>query len=75
MMFITAKGYLGMGREVMEIGDWLCVFLGAETPFLLREASYQHEFNFLGECYVHGIMDGEVMSTVDEHATEAFTLV
>jgi hypothetical protein len=75
MMFVTAKGYLGMGREVVAIGDWLCIFLGAETPFLLREVSSQSEFNLLGECYVHGIMDGEAMSATDEHPDETFTLI
>jgi hypothetical protein len=75
MMFVTAKGYLGMGREVVETGDLVCIFFGAETPFLLRQAPCRQNFTFLGECYVHGIMDGEAMSMADKHTAEPFTLV
>ena len=63
-MFLTDKGYLGLGHEGFQVGDVVFIFLGGEVPFLLREAAPEKKtaFRFLSECYVHGVMDGEIMS-------------
>jgi len=50
-------------------GDMVCLFMGAQVPFLLRplstsdgERSNQKPiYQLVGECYVHGMMDGEGM--------------
>jgi hypothetical protein len=45
-------------------GDIVCVFLGMEVSYLLREVpstSTERHFQLVGECYVHGIMDGEAL--------------
>lgn len=42
-----------------ERGDIVCVFLGDSMPVILR--SVDRHFQFVGECYVHGIMRGEAM--------------
>lgn len=63
-MIVTEKGYLGLVQEGTRIGDVVCVFTGGETPFVLRPLSPGHEgrFQFLRECYVHGVIDGEVIN-------------
>jgi hypothetical protein len=60
-MFLTTRGYLGLGQEGFRPGDIVCILSGGEVPFLLRQLRPQHPeaFHFLGECYVHGVMDGE----------------
>jgi hypothetical protein len=73
-MFMTAQGYIGLGHEGFRTGDIVCVFSGGEVPFLLRETANEPKrmFQLLSECYVHGIMDGELMNDLTEHPLEEF---
>ena len=58
--FITTKlGYMGLAPARSQIGDVVCVIKGGKVPFVLRE-SPGGLYQFVGETYVHGIMDGEV---------------
>ena len=57
--FITKKGYLGLGPGPMEVGDSVCVLFGGKTPFILRKE--EDHFKLIGESYIHGIMEGEVI--------------
>jgi hypothetical protein len=60
-LFMTSKGYLGVGQERVKADDKICIFLGAAVPFLLREMKDSNGFyQLIGECYIHGIMDGEL---------------
>jgi len=57
--FRLDNGYVGVGQDVLEDGDICCVLFGAKVPFIIRPCgSY---FRLVGECYVHGIMNGEAM--------------
>jgi hypothetical protein len=38
-------------------GDLICLLLSGKVPFLLRPNG--DEYELVGECYVHGLMDGE----------------
>jgi Heterokaryon incompatibility protein (HET) len=58
----TAGGLMGIGPEEVQIGDKIYVVLGSNVPFILRDQR-NGTFTFVGECYVHGIMDGEVMKS------------
>jgi hypothetical protein len=69
--FKSDKGHLGLAPESAEIGDIVCIFHGAVVPFVLRPEA-DGRYRLLGEAYVHGIMDGEFMSTA--HSTENFIL-
>jgi hypothetical protein len=64
-MFITSRGYIGLGPEHTQIGDEVAILLGGSTPFMLREAvsakAGETHWNLLGDCYVHGCMDGELV--------------
>ncbi|KAI9857129.1 MAG: hypothetical protein M1813_008620 [Trichoglossum hirsutum] len=57
VVFASSSGYLGLAPESSQEGDLLCVIPGNETPLLLRPGS-NGRMAFVGECYVHGIMDG-----------------
>ena len=54
-------GYMGIGPPCMRPGDSICVFLGGNVPWIARQEG--PEYILIGECYVHGIMDGELMQT------------
>jgi hypothetical protein len=55
--FRTQKGYMGLGPNVIEIGDLVCILFGGHVPFILRPKNGY--FLLVGEAYVHGIMEGE----------------
>jgi hypothetical protein len=59
--FITSSGRLGLGPAAMLPGDRVVVFFGAELPFILRKDNEGY-YQVIGEAYVHGIMDGEIMA-------------
>ncbi len=70
--FISRKGFIGLGPENMQVGDIVHIFLGANVPFVLRPRPQQTAvseqgtaYEFVGNCYVQGIMDGEAMHGVD----------
>ncbi|KAH9938936.1 heterokaryon incompatibility protein-domain-containing protein [Amylocystis lapponica] len=56
----TGTGYVGVVPRTAKPGDWVCALLGGEMPFVLRDKG-NGQFRLIGECYLHGIMDGEVM--------------
>lgn len=62
--FVTSRGYMGLGPPRVEVGDVVCVFPGLSVPVIMRkmDGHYKHQ----GQCYVHGIMDGEVMESLDK---------
>ena len=63
-VFVTEKGYLGLGPGNTNKGDFVCVLLGGPVPFVLRQ-DRDDEFVLVGEAYVHGAMSGEVMKEAE----------
>lgn len=57
---ISTEGFVGLAPAHSQPGDWICIILGANFPFLLRRRSIG-AYELIGEAYVHGIMDGEGM--------------
>jgi hypothetical protein len=56
---------MGLVSADVQEGDSVSVFLGGCTPFALKRMSEGH-YEFLGERYVHGLMNGEAISYMDE---------
>lgn len=48
-----------VGPDIMEAGDVVVVLYGGRTPFLIRRRE-GGTWMLVGECYVHGMMNGEV---------------
>ncbi|TDZ34324.1 Heterokaryon incompatibility protein 6, OR allele [Colletotrichum spinosum] len=53
-----------------EIEDYVVLLEGFSTPFVLRrskagDGTEAEEFKVVGDCYVHGIMDGELLRRKD----------
>lgn len=62
--FITGKRqYMGVAPDIAEPGDKICIVPGSCAPFVVRPKG--EHFQLIGECYVHGIMDGEAMKMGD----------
>lgn len=62
-VFLTKKGYLGVGPRYSKVGDEAWVIFGGYAPFLVRKVggSEMKRHVMVGECYVHGVMKGEAM--------------
>ena len=71
-VYVTTKGYIGLGPQSMEVGDEVWVVCGAKTLYVLRSKpkdcttlegpTIQQErdkFTLVGETYLHGFMHGE----------------
>lgn len=65
---LTEKRYFAMIPSDAEVGDHICVFLGAQVPFVLRQTGAG--FRLVGDCFVQGFMDGEIMRHVDQGQAE-----
>jgi len=56
----TSGGRLGQMPMKVQLGDWICVLHGANVPYVLHPVD-DEQFKLVGDCYLHGIMDGEAM--------------
>lgn len=61
--FITIKGYIGLAPPEAQVGDVVCIFLGARVPFILRRLG--EYYMLVGECYTQGVMLGEAFTSDD----------
>ena len=59
---MTAGEHYALCPHLVEKGDLVVVLMGYITPFLLRPAG--DGFLLVGECYVHGIMQGQSVSAL-----------
>ena len=60
----TGKGYLGLAIAATEPDDRICILVGCKTPLILRPRG--NCFQVIGECYIHGIMRGEIAKDIRE---------
>ncbi|KAJ3548806.1 hypothetical protein NM208_g819 [Fusarium decemcellulare] len=58
--FVTKNGWMGLGPRVAQPGDIVAILFGGKVPYILRPVD--DHYLFVGECYVHGIMQGELVS-------------
>lgn len=70
-VFRTGNGLIGLGPDNMETDDELWYLAGADVPFILSPCfddsgdKIESCYNVIGECYVHGIMNGELWENQD----------
>jgi hypothetical protein len=61
-LFRTVEGDLGYGPRPCVVGDQVWVLENGRIPFILRSTCNTSSLDLVGECYVHGIMDGQLMA-------------
>jgi hypothetical protein len=54
----TRNGYIGLAPCCTRPGDWIGVFKGGKVPLVIRPDG--PHWLLIGECYIHGIVKGEV---------------
>ncbi|KAF4629992.1 hypothetical protein G7Y89_g8154 [Cudoniella acicularis] len=66
---------LGMAPKSAKVGDEVWIIGGCPTPCLLRPAAGRGNYEFMGEVYMYGIMDGELAECGILRQVERITLV
>lgn len=69
----TSTGYLGLVPEQSRKGDLIAVLRGCNFPVVVRPLKCDLEmvrmscrrYRYIGECYVHGLMNGEAIGGKD----------
>ena len=64
----SETGYMGLVSHQAQIGDVIYMLWGGSVPYLLRPKG--DGFWIVGECYVHGLMDGEAMNLFKQGKTD-----
>jgi hypothetical protein len=58
---ITSSGRVGLVPAEIKPGDFVCLIMGLDVPFVLRQ--YNADLYILvGEAYINGAMDGEILA-------------
>ena len=73
--FSTEGKRVGLGPRDVSPGDLVCVFEGSPTPYVLRATASGTSYTFIGECYVHGLMNSEALDMRDEGIVESETFI
>ena len=72
-LFGTEKGRLGSANLNVREGDVVCLMPGGDVPLLLRpDPQEEGMYTFVGECYLHGFMDGEGLVEVRSEADPSY---
>ncbi|KAH7400203.1 hypothetical protein BKA64DRAFT_477296 [Cadophora sp. MPI-SDFR-AT-0126] len=56
-VFVTQNRWMGVGPHILQPGDVVAMLFGGNVPYILRPVD--NHYILVGECYVHGIMNGE----------------
>jgi hypothetical protein len=61
-LFKTENGHIGLGPETMQEGDLVWMICCAKIPYVLRSTGGEEgQFTLIGEAYVHGFVNGEMV--------------
>lgn len=65
---VTAHGYMCLVHAMTKVGDYVAILDGHTMPVSLRRAASEFEaFELIGDCYIHGMMQGQAWNLIDEH--------
>lgn len=59
--FVTSDGFMRLGLSRTMAGDEVCILFGTQCSLIIRQTGAKGRYILVGECYVFGIMHGEVM--------------
>jgi hypothetical protein len=59
--FVSQNERYGWAVDGTQPGDQVAIFYGCKYPFLLRECC-DGTYKIVGDCYIHGLMDGEALA-------------
>ncbi|KAK4166906.1 heterokaryon incompatibility protein-domain-containing protein [Cladorrhinum sp. PSN259] len=57
--FVSSNRRFGWGVDGTKVGDEIVMFYGCDYPFVMRRDECGRGWRIIGDCYIHGLMDGE----------------
>jgi hypothetical protein len=69
---ITVDNLMGLVSVAARVGDEIYVLAGGQVLYVLRPQ--RDCFQFISECYVHGLMDGEALDRLKDGTAEIQTV-
>ncbi|KAF4564790.1 hypothetical protein EYR40_010961 [Pleurotus pulmonarius] len=76
---MTKHGMMGLAPVHARPGDVICILRGGQTPFVLRpkggNGDGEKVWELVGDCYVHGIMDGSFALQASSEDVRTFSIV
>ena len=70
--FVSSKKHIGLAPAMCVSGDLLVLVGGCQAPFVLRFDREKKAFRMVGECYLHGFMNRELLT--EEHCRGVFKI-
>lgn len=61
VLCFTEHRLMGLLPLLTKVGDFVVIIHGCNAPFVVRPTEREDHFRLIGECYVHGVMNGECM--------------
>jgi hypothetical protein len=65
--FTTSDGRIGIGPSTTRCNDLAVLLFGADVPFILRHDSDGVYYQLIGDGYIYGIMNGEMLQRLAMH--------
>lgn len=65
-LFVTDQERVGIGLARMSTTDVIIIAYGGETQYVLRPVPGTREYSLLGDCFIHGLMDGMAVPKEDD---------
>jgi hypothetical protein len=71
--FATDEQLVGLGCPGMRTGDLVVVLYGCTMPYIMRPRR-DGTMELVGDCYVHGLMNGEELQREQRNKDEIFRI-
>jgi hypothetical protein len=62
----TESGRMVLTPRFAEADDTCCIFPGTSVPFILRQTKEDSTYHLVGDCYIYGVMRGEIIQQCKE---------
>lgn len=69
----TSEKLVGLGCPGIRVGDVVVILYGCTVPYVMRPRR-DGTMEFVGDCYVHGLMNGEELLREQRNKDETFRI-
>ena len=68
---------MGLLPKSVQKGGEIAIIAGSDMPFILRRCNVDSAYRLIGDCYIHGMMSGELVEDAGQasRSFESLTLV